>query len=320
MRVRVFAVLFLATLAPNASAPAPVLAQAVAAAKLADAVDQRFTRGDVTLRYREMGQGPPVLLVHGYSSNLMVWSGIAEMLAPAHRVVAADVRGFGQSSKFADAAKFGEPMVDDLVHLLDHLKIDRAHVIGHSMGALITANLVARHPTRVATATLVAGPFYTPRATFEREVAPWVKDLESGQGLTNFMAWLFPKMDPKVVAMTNMQAMKGNDLGSLIAVMKALPTLVVPPARALAVPTLITVGTGDPLHPLSVTLAQGSKARLQEIAGADHITILRSPEMLAALRELLAAGAKTSRGADLLAGVAFTPAAAVRSPRTAMPR
>jgi pimeloyl-ACP methyl ester carboxylesterase len=277
-----------------AATPAPA-----AVARLAEAPDKRFTRADVTIRYREVGQGPAVVLLHGYSGSLAAWIGFADLLSSSHRVIAADMRGFGESSKFAEAARFGEPMADDVVHLLDHLKVERAHLVGHSMGALIAANVVARYPTRVSSAALVSGPFYGDRATFVREAAPWIKDLESGQGLANFLAWLLPNMDQKTAAMASAQAMKGNDLASLIAVLRALPDLVVAPARALAVPTLITVGTGDPLHPLSVKLAAGSKARLLEIQGADHINILRNPEMQKALRELLQSGGKTEASAAM---------------------
>ena len=195
------------------------------------------------------------------------------------RVIAVDVRGFGQSSKFSDPKRFGEPMADDMIRLLDSLKIDRAHFIGHSMGALITANVVARYPARVSSAALIAGPFYPDRATFVREVAPWVADLEGGHGLTKFFSWLFPGMDAQAAATASGQALKGNDLPSLIAVMRALPELVVPSAKALSVPTLVAVGMGDPLHPLSVALVAGSKARLVEVKDADHLTILRSPEL-----------------------------------------
>lgn len=251
------------------------------------APDQTFTSGEVSLRYREVGQGPPVLLVHGYSGSIAAWFGFAGPLAVTHRVIAVDVRGFGQSSKFGDPKRFGEPMADDLVRLLDHLHIDRAHVIGHSMGALITANLVARYPARVSSAALIAGPFYADRATFVREAAPWVADLEGGSGLTKFFSWLFPAMDTQAASAASAMAMKSNDLPSLIAVMRALPDLVVPPADALKVPTLIVVGTGDPLRPLSVALAAGSTAKLIEVKDADHLTILRSPELHNALRELL---------------------------------
>jgi pimeloyl-ACP methyl ester carboxylesterase len=268
---------------------------------LPTAPDQTFVSGEVTLRYREVGQGPPILLVHGYTGSVAAWFGFAGPLASTHRVIAVDVRGFGQSSKFGDPKRFGEPMADDLIRLLDSLKIDRAHVIGHSMGALIAANVVARYPTRVSSATLVAGPFYPDRATFARESAPWIADLEGGQGLTKFFSWLFPAMDPKTAAFASAQAMKSNDLPSLIAVLRALPDLIVPPAKALSVPTLVAVGTVDPLQPLSVALVAGSKAKLVEVKDADHITILRSPEVHKALGELLQGQAVTS-------GVANPPA------------
>lgn len=251
------------------------------------APDQTFASSEVTLRYREIGEGAPVVLVHGYTGSIASWFGFAGSLASTHRVIAVDVRGFGQSSKFSDPRRFGEPMSDDMVRLLDHLKVDRAHFIGHSMGALITANLAARYPARVSTAALIAGPFYADRATFVRESTPWIADLEAGHGLTKFFSWLFPGMEPGAASAASGQALKSNDLGSLIAVMRALPDLVVPPAKTSSVPTIIAVGSGDPLHPLAVAFALGSKAKLIEVKGADHFTILRSPELHNALRELL---------------------------------
>jgi pimeloyl-ACP methyl ester carboxylesterase len=281
-----------ALLASNASVPPLAALQAAGQATFAGkglpaAPDRTFTSGEVTLRYREVGEGPPVVLVHGYSGSLASWFGFAGVLAQTHRVIAVDVRGFGQSSKFSDPQRFGEPMADDIVRLLQHLQVDRAHFVGHSMGALITANIAARYSDRVSSAALVAGPFYPDRATFVRESAPWLADLEGGQGLTKFFAWLFPVMDSQAAAAASALALKGNDLPSLIAVMRSLPDLVVPRAKALAVPTIVAVGTGDPLLPLSVALAAGSNAKLVEVKGADHLTILRSPELQSALRELL---------------------------------
>ena len=101
-----------------------------------------------------------------------------------------------------------------------------------------------------------------------------------------FFSWLFPAMEPGAASAASALALKANDLGSLIAVMRALPDLVVP-AKTLSVPTIVAVGSADPLHPLAVAFAQGSKARLIEVKGADHLTILRSPELHSALRELL---------------------------------
>jgi pimeloyl-ACP methyl ester carboxylesterase len=115
-----------------------------------------------------------------------------------------------------------------------------------------------------------------------------VEDLESGKGLANFMQWLFPKMDPKLAGGMSAQAVKVNDLPSLIAVMRSLPDLAVPGLRTPGVPALAAVGTADPLHPLSVRLAKSSPAvSLLELDGADHISVLARPELVRAMRELI---------------------------------
>ena len=265
----------------------PAIAQAPVL-KLAAVADQSFSREGVTLRYRETGSGDPVVLIHGYTAALESMFGVGETLTANHRVVAVDVRGFGRSSKFVEPARFGRQMVDDIVHLMDHLRITRAHLVGHSMGALIAANVAARYPARVSSATLIAGPFYADTDTFTKEVQPWVSDLESGKGLGNFIQWLFPRMEAKMAGGVGMQAVKNNDLPSLIAVLRSLPELAIARLRETAARTLLAVGTGDPLHPLSVSFAKASAgARLLELQGADHVTVAASPETTKAMRDLI---------------------------------
>lgn len=271
---------------------ASVLAQqpaAPAAARpaLLTAADQELTAGDVTLRYRDAGTGDPVVLIHGYSAALESMAAIGAAL-PQYRTVALDVRGFGRSSKFPEPARFGQSIVDDVVRLMDHLKIARAHVLGHSMGALIAANVAARYPDRVTSATLVAGPFYADEATFTRETQRWVTDLENGAGLKNFMLWLFPTFKPQMAEMFNAQAMKTNDLPSLIAVMRSLPKLTVAGLPKNGNRVLLVAGTGDPLFPLSTAFAKQSPgARIVEISGADHVNVITNAEAVTAIRERL---------------------------------
>jgi pimeloyl-ACP methyl ester carboxylesterase len=225
---------------------------------LAAAPELQFQDQALTLRYRDIGAGSPVLLVHGFAGRLENWIGLADRLATAHRVLAVDLRGFGHSSKSADPKQFGEAMADDLVRLLDHLRIVRAHFIGHSMGALLVANTAARQPARLRTATLIAGPFFADRQRFEREVAPWIADLEDGRGVTGMVRWLVPSLDQNAARQFSRGTLASNDVPSLIAVLRALPEVVVPPAQALRVPTLIAVGSGDPLLPLSEAVAASS--------------------------------------------------------------
>lgn len=274
-------------LTPPLSAHQPA-APATAKPALLAAADQELTAGDVTLRYRDAGTGDPVILIHGYSASLESMAGIAAAL-PQYRTVAFDVRGFGRSSKFAEPGRFGQLMVDDVVRLMDHLKIARAHLIGHSMGALIAANVAARYPDRVSTATLVAGPFYADAATFTHETSRWTTDLEGGKGLTNFMQWLFPAFKPEMAAGFNAQVMKANDLGSLIAVMRSLPTLAIAGLPANGNRILLVAGTGDPLFPLSPAFAKQSPgSRVVEITGADHVAVILNAAAVTAIREHLA--------------------------------
>lgn len=279
--------LFLASTLLTASGPQQSAPPAAKSALLT-AADQELTAADVTLRYRDAGAGDALILIHGYSAALESMGGIAGALPPQYRTVALDVRGFGRSSKFAEASRFGQLMVDDVVRLMDHLKIARAHVLGHSMGALIAANVAARYPDRVSSAVLVAGPFYADEATFTHETSRWVTDLENGAGLKNFMLWLFPAFKPQMADMVNAQVLKANDLPSLIAVMRSLPKLTIAGLPKNGDQVLLVAGTGDPLFPLSPAFVKQSPgARIVEVAGADHVNVIVNPAAVTAIREQL---------------------------------
>ncbi|MCH9808014.1 MAG: alpha/beta hydrolase [Alphaproteobacteria bacterium] len=100
----------------------------------------------------------PILLIHGFASNIgMNWisPGWVKTLTEAgYRVIALDNRGHGESEKLHDKGLYGGAlMAEDARRLLDHLEIEKAHVMGYSMGARITAFLTLNHPDRVKTAT-----------------------------------------------------------------------------------------------------------------------------------------------------------------------
>jgi len=159
------------------SEAAPAAPQTIAAAS-----DRFFTRGGARLRYREAGRGEPVVLLHGWSQRIELMEDLADSLSGGFRVIVPDERGFGESSKFSDPSRYGQAMVEDVIGLLDHLKISRAHLVGHSMGALVAAQTALRHPARVASASLVAGPFWPDSATFSQGTEPFVEALQRGEG------------------------------------------------------------------------------------------------------------------------------------------
>ncbi len=117
---------------------------------------QYFSHEGFELAFLDKGEGPPVLLIHGFASTHFVnWvsPGWVKTLTDAgYRAIALDNRGHGLSSKSYDAADYTPPkLAGDAAALLDHLDIDRAHVMGYSMGARISAFLALREPDRVAT-------------------------------------------------------------------------------------------------------------------------------------------------------------------------
>jgi len=120
---------------------------------------QSFDSDGVRIAYLDEGDGPPVLLIHGFASNSEVnWVGpgwVETLTKAGYRAIALDNRGHGESEKLYDEAAYGAPlMAEDARRLLDHLGIEKAHVLGYSMGARIGAFLTARHPERVASLVL----------------------------------------------------------------------------------------------------------------------------------------------------------------------
>lgn len=111
---------------------------------------------DINLAYDDVGTGPAVLLIHGFPLNRQMWQPQLKPIADAgYRVIAPDLRGFGAS----DAPAGGYSMdrfADDVIALLDALKIDKAVVGGMSMGGYILMNLMERYPDRVRAACFIA--------------------------------------------------------------------------------------------------------------------------------------------------------------------
>jgi pimeloyl-ACP methyl ester carboxylesterase len=133
------------------------LALTCVASAAVEPVHGTFTASDgVKIHYLEAGKGPAVVLIHGYTGTAEGnWfsNGVAEALSKNHRVVAIDCRGHGKSEKPTDPAKYGPQMAKDVLEMMDHLKIDKAHVHGYSMGGFIVTQLLTMKPERFITAS-----------------------------------------------------------------------------------------------------------------------------------------------------------------------
>ncbi|MFN3658097.1 MAG: alpha/beta fold hydrolase [Pseudolabrys sp.] len=229
-----------------------------------------FNNGAVEIAYLDKGAGDPIVLVHGFASTKEVnWvdpGWVSTLTAAGRRVIALDNRGHGQSGKLYDPALYhSASMADDVRALLDHLGLERADVMGYSMGARITAFLAVEHPARVRAAVLgglgirLVKGVGLPSSIAEAMEAPSLDDVK----------------DPVGRAFRTFADKNNQDLKALAACIRgSRQTLSVDEARALAVPVLVAVGTRDDVA--------GSPQELAAlIPGAQALDIPNRDHMLA---------------------------------------
>ena len=114
----------------------------------------QLTHGEMS--WREAGAGEPLVLLHGIGSSAKSWSAQIEHFAPHYRVVAWNAPGYGGSSHLRDHAPTPQAYADVLTQFLDRLEIGAAHIVGHSLGALMAVRFAAGAPERIRTLTLAS--------------------------------------------------------------------------------------------------------------------------------------------------------------------
>ena len=108
----------------------------------------------VRFHYQEKGAGPPLVLLHGFTSSTYSWKEVFEPLSKDFRVIAVDLKGFGFSGKpDGDYTRRAQALL--VARLLDHLKIEKAWFCGNSMGGEVSLNLALLNPSRVAGLILI---------------------------------------------------------------------------------------------------------------------------------------------------------------------
>lgn len=136
----------------------------------------RIQLGDIELSVVDAGEGEPVLLLHGFPDSARLWRRqIPALVDAGYRVVAPDLRGFGESDAPEGVEAYGLPVIfNDVVGLLDHLEIERANVVGHDWGAGAAWGLAALAPDRVErlVAISVGHPATFP-GTMEQRARSW---------------------------------------------------------------------------------------------------------------------------------------------------
>ncbi len=148
---------------------------------------------DITLHYEIDGSGPPLLLLAGMLSDSAAWSILVPLLTPYFTVIRPDNRTTGRTRPW-DAPADCALMAQDALALMDHLKIDRFHVGGHSLGGLLSLEIAHAAPERAATATVLAsGRVRSPRTAAVFDALLAVRRAPEGEEawLRALYPWLF---------------------------------------------------------------------------------------------------------------------------------
>lgn len=268
----------------------------------AAAQDRYFDAGGVRIRYVDMGSGPAVVLVHGFTGDIersWINTGVLANLSTDHRVLAFDLRGHGHSGKPHDPRAYDEIGLD-VIRLLDHTGVKRAHVVGYSLGGIIIAKLLTTHPERF-TSALIGGAAYrrsrSARADQVNEAA--AREVEAGiyrALIVSTAATDEPRPGEEAIHARSREIAGSNDVHAHAALMRARRALLVSDAEiaAVRVPTLALVGGADPaLLRVQAMREFWPDLHVQVVPGATHPTVHerglpRRPEFAQAIRRWIA--------------------------------
>jgi pimeloyl-ACP methyl ester carboxylesterase len=246
---------------------------------------QHFSHDGFDIAYMDRGDGEPILLIHGFASNLRVnWDGpswFSTLNDAGYRVIALDNRGHGNSSKSHNNADYTPTkMASDAAALLGHLGITTAHVMGYSMGARIGAFLAIEHPD--CAKSLVLGGLGIGLVEGVGDWDPIADALlaEDAGSIMHERGLMFRKFADQTK----------SDRLALAACIQTSRTLVTrQQAAQITQPTLVAVGTNDDIAGDPFELARlMPNARGFAIEGRDHMLAVGDRTFKAAVLEFLA--------------------------------
>jgi 3-oxoadipate enol-lactonase len=247
-----------------------------------------YATGAPRIAVDHFGSGPMVLFMHGIGGNRTNWHDQLPVFGEKFHAVSWDARGYGASDDYAGALEFAD-FGRDLIRVLDHFRVAKAHLVGLSMGGLIAFDFHASHPERVATLTIcdsmpgMTGLNAEARREFIRirqepllngkepcDIAPIVAKTLVGKSAK-------PGSFERLVA--SMSALhKESYLKTIEATTNYARALEL---ESIRVPTHIIVGDEDTLTPPALSRTMATRiagARLTIIKGAGHLSNIEQPE------------------------------------------
>ncbi len=254
------------------------------------------TDDGISLHFEETGQGTPIIFVHEYAGDHRAWEPQMRHFGRRYRAIAYAARGYPPSDVPDDVSKYSQARAaDDIKSILDHLKIDKAHVVGLSMGGFATLHFGFRHPGRALSLT-VAGCGYGAekgaRDKFRAEVQTIAKFIDDNdiavfaekyaQGPTRVQ---FENKDPRGFAEFKQQLAEHSKIGARntqLGVQGERPSLydIVDEMKKLTVPTLVLTGDEDwpCLQPALLMKQNIPSAALSVMPNCGHTINIEDPD------------------------------------------
>jgi pimeloyl-ACP methyl ester carboxylesterase len=249
----------------------------------------------VPIHYEVIGHGPPIVLVHGFSSSFegdwLLNGWVDFLIGEGRQVIGLDCRGHGNSGKpHSPEAYAGNQIPDDVLAVMDAVGIERADIMGYSMGALVTLNLLSRNDERFSSA--VVGGTALPRPT---------TDPQRRAALAAALETPDPATISEQAALQFRRAVerRGNDLLALAAFQRSERTQAdQAELRRLELPLLVVVGANDEVAASARLLAEiVSGAELVTLSGEDHHSALASEGFKQAVAHFLHGRQERAAGA-----------------------
>jgi pyruvate dehydrogenase E2 component (dihydrolipoamide acetyltransferase) len=248
--------------------------------------------GDLEIRYGKLGEGQPVLLVHGFGGSLESWMFNQPVLAERNAVYALDLPGHGESSKTVGEGDVPS-LRDALLRFLDAASLDRVHLAGHSLGGASALALALDHPERVRSLSLIGSAGLGPEidmdyirgfiaATRRKEMMPVLQRLFADESLVGRdmveSILRHKRLDGVEAALNGIAGAAFADGRQALILRERL--------SELRIPTQIIWGADDRILPVSHARGLPSSIAVRVIEGAGHMVHM---EKAAAVNALLAA-------------------------------
>lgn len=246
----------------------------------------------VDLFYKEYGQGTPVIFLHGFPFDHSIWEPLVPLLSKDARMILPDLRGFGRSPVTEDIYSM-RLLAEDVLHLMDHLKIEKAVLVGHSMGGYVSLAFAHAYPGRllglglVATQAAADGP---ERRQSRYKTAEAVAHKGARVVASSMVSTLTPQKE--LLEPINELILSAHPTG-IVGALKGMAERhdLTGELANITVPAVVIAGSSDQLVPKErvETLAQMlPKGWLVTIPNAGHMLMMEDPQaVVTPLRELI---------------------------------